>query len=83
MVPTPIDEGPGRLESPERILAFSMGSLLLIGLLAQCLQRHSGMKRHLPLVLLALLLLVSIAGMINLQASLKTPEWRDSGISTS
>ena len=62
--------------TPERVLAVSMGSMLLLGMGAQAMQQ-CGCARYAPVVILSLLLLVSVGGMIALSGQLSaSPDWR-------
>ena len=55
--------------APEYVLAASMSSLLLVGLIAQGF-RAVGLARFVAPVVLALVLAISLCGMVMLQSSL-------------
>ena len=64
---------------PEHVLGISMVALLMLGGLAQYMQSRGGrIARAAPSVILALLLLVSVGGMIALGGALASVgEWRE------
>ena len=62
---------------PEHVLAVSMFALLALGGLAQFLQTRGGRAaRAAPVVVLALLLIVSVAGMVALGGALSASDMR-------
>ncbi len=67
------------MAEPEHVLAISMAALLLLGLCSQMMRAKGGaVARHAPIVTLALLLVISVGGMLWLQQTLmNSPDWRE------